>query len=667
MNHAAHKRLRCAHLALVLGLVVLPSFRGASADQPHPSQAIEDAARVTAIDVVVSVENRAGRAWLTGNRQSRDLEPSEVTIRFGGKEQTVIGLAMADPNGDSTVEAEPWRTVIWLDAGLAGPHDLHFAATEIGTQAEALAALGTVEIVIADPRPRQALAPTRDAELIGATLGQIALRPPPSENTLVSLRHDFLLTLPQLADLPADEAVSPKDLATAAAAEEQRLVQEHLDAVLLWLTDREGTNTSPRQALFLANGGYDLDPDAFYQAQAASFVDIDSKIEPPPSIQASLAKATESFAQTLAAYGWATISVLAPLPPPPQEGVYLGRWFFPKVRLGRIRGKNAKRVQANPETGTVEEMDVILLPVLAGTYKENLDPEKAAAYIELGVALRAQGKLEDAVEAFEKAVYHYQNDHRTTADQAAAWAQLGATYAELENQEGVRTAFQRAISLDPTLEVTETTAHARLTTPSAPLALLADATAGRLASSAGHLAGAVASLGQRVRVTYQVTGPPLGTLVPLEIDILRPGTQVRGPRWARSATPESLSALRLRNLLAGEVGRGTLDVRNRGEHQPDGKVMVAAHLGAPPPAWAADPDRDTWLRVSIGFGDPQDPSGHTIEHRPPRRLDAAARSTWRHEEPLQWPENSLWLVVVIEDLGSGQWGAGVLAYDDIGR
>ena len=81
-----------------------------------------------------------------------------------GKEQPVARAERARR------EDKPWTAVVWLDDLLAAPANLANWAQLLGEQAKDLATLGSVEIVLADPLPRVALAATSDVGAIKAAL-----------------------------------------------------------------------------------------------------------------------------------------------------------------------------------------------------------------------------------------------------------------------------------------------------------------------------------------------------------------------------------------------------------------------------------------------------------------------------------------------------------------
>ena len=71
-----------------------------------------------------------------------------------------------------------------------------------------------------------------------------------------------------------------------------------------------------------------------------------------------------------------------------------------------------------------------------------LDPNDAAAYGNLGIALRKQGKLEEAITAYKQAIELNPND-------AAAYGNLGNALDDQEKIEEAIAAYKKAIAIDP--------------------------------------------------------------------------------------------------------------------------------------------------------------------------------------------------------------------------
>ena len=84
----------------------------------------------------------------------------------------------------------------------------------------------------------------------------------------------------------------------------------------------------------------------------------------------------------------------------------------------------------------------------------------------------------------------------------------------------------------------------------APLTDLAEATTGNVVRDAESLDAAVRSLAQRLRITYQVPGPPETGLHEVSATVARPDFRLRVPGWGRSATPETVAAARVPGVIS---------------------------------------------------------------------------------------------------------------------
>ena len=173
--------------------------------------------------------------------------------------------------------------------------------------------------------------------------------------------------------------------------------------------------------------------------------------------------------------------------------------------------------------------------------------------------------------------------------------------------------------------------------------------------SAATLGNALEALRQRVWLTYQVAGAPDGDLHALKADF-KGSRRLVYPAWARSSTPESVSAARVRRLLDGEPTGGDLGFDVRFERQ--GEV----HLELTPPGATAaaeiatedreDAASETQLRLTLGVGGPDvEP---TVEHR--RLGTQTSGNVWSYQVGFRMPKDRSWLAVVVEDLEAGTWG-----------
>jgi len=289
----------------------------------------------------------------------------------------------------------------------------------------------------------------------------------------------------------------------------------------------------------------------------------------------------------------------------------------------------------------------------------NRKPKKADALTELGNSLRAQGKLEAAVETYKKAVYHYYDHPKTATRQAKALVALGETLEQQEKTTEARDAFRAASVFDPHLEARFPFAAASLWAAHEPLERIAELTAGRVVADPNELDLILSSLRHRVRLTAQLPGPPDGALHLVEVRLDRPGFEHRFPPVGRWGTPAAITELRLRNLLDGEPTAGRLEldaalVRSTaaadGTLRLDLRPLARAEDSGP----ATQPDG---LLLSWASTGPQ----RTVHQQTRLTTIPAAGETVLSIAPLA---GHLWLALVIEDPASGLWGGTSLDLPD---
>jgi VWFA-related protein len=243
----------------------------------------------------------------------------ELSVAEDGAARRVLG---AGP-----VPAEtPWRVVIWVDRVLSGSRTVRGAAGALAAQAPALVALGTVEVVVAEPEPRVVLAPTRDVRLVDEALSRLLLQGE-GRDDLRLLRQRFADSVGAPTSGPAGTTgTSGATEAEEAMAAEVRLVSRQQDALVGWLAPKEQEDKERPRALFVVSDGFDLDPRAFY----INKVDAASR----PALEGSLTRdaldaASLETARTVAELGWTAI----PLPVGDERLPEIGRF-----RTGGIPG-----------------------------------------------------------------------------------------------------------------------------------------------------------------------------------------------------------------------------------------------------------------------------------------------------------------------------------------
>jgi VWFA-related protein len=254
---------------LLLTALLVPAPLSSSAAAQGPS-----AAAVRELPVLIL--DRQGEA-------PRTVGAGDLSVIENGKPWPVVSLA---PIG------QPWRIVIWADRVLSGSRTLRAAAGTLAEQARALAALGTVEVVVAEPQPRVALAPTRDVQAIDEALSKLWLESE-GRDDLRALRRRFRDERPE-----KEEGSEPGARAAAAIDAEVHVVRRQQDAFVEWLL-AQGSG-GPR-AVFLVSDGYDVDPAKFYRTTLLSPGE-----KPPAGVLETTGLET---ARTVAALGWTAIPV----------------------------------------------------------------------------------------------------------------------------------------------------------------------------------------------------------------------------------------------------------------------------------------------------------------------------------------------------------------------
>ncbi|HYO16641.1 MAG TPA: VWA domain-containing protein [Thermoanaerobaculia bacterium] len=244
-----------------------------------PSEPQAAPAALEPVRLAVEVRDKKGEV-------PRNLTPADFTVRVDGQERPVAEIAPEMP---------PWRVVVYVDRLLSGSRTLRGAAGALAGQARLLAALGPVDVVVAEPEPRLVLAASREPAALDDALSRLWLSAE-GRDDVRGLRRRFLEQIEATAE--AGRAA----LAAEAAEEEARLVRRQQERMIEWLIRREAGD-GPR-VLFLVSDGFDVDPAAFYRREAGI-----PDLVPEPSRNA-LEKTGLEMARTAAALGWTVV----PLP-----------------------------------------------------------------------------------------------------------------------------------------------------------------------------------------------------------------------------------------------------------------------------------------------------------------------------------------------------------------
>lgn len=321
---------------MISWLSVLTSF--VLAFQTSAAPAPPDAAPRTEAGLAVEALDRRGEPL-------RDPKPEDFAVTEEGASRRVLGLETG----------KPWRVVVYVDRILSGTRSVRGAAGQLAAQARELAALGPVEIMVAEPEPQRVLPPTRDPLAIDEALSRLVLTGD-GRDDLRMLRQRFFDEIGAPAESPEELA----DRLDAAVAAEARLAGNQQDLLLEWLADARGQD-GPR-ALFLVSDGFDLDPRPPYLVRITDEARRSAlRAELPDP---GLTERSRELAQTAAALGWTVF----PMPVGNERLPELGRWrtrSTPEVPIGVVITPGRKKREEPPPTSTLPELAAPQAPLAA--------------------------------------------------------------------------------------------------------------------------------------------------------------------------------------------------------------------------------------------------------------------------------------------------------------
>ena len=158
------------------------------------------------------------------------------------------------------------------------------------------------------------------------------------------------------------------------------------------------------------------------------------------------------------------------------------------------------------------------------------------------------------------------------------------------------------------------------------------------------------------RLTYQVDRPADGALHTVALTTSRPGIDLETCKTVASETSEDQAAARVRRLLRGAGEPGELNVAVAvGPLQKGANNLLSTRLtldvGFEPIGALFANGQERVVRVSVGVGTGDGPP--FILHR----IETVTTPSWKYTVPLEWMGGGGRLAVVVEDLGSGAWGA----------
>jgi hypothetical protein len=336
-----------------LALLVAASV---AAQQQQPVVYQEPPVYVTAIELVADVRDAGGEV-------PKDLKASDFVVLEDGVEQNVIGVdyvSAIQQASKAAAEAQPatvartnrheaagWQIVLFFDLYLSSPTTIRSSVASLMERADELAKLGQVSIVVSSPDIDFKVMEARNADQIREGLRSI--RATAARNWLARHRRQYQ----QRSDQARGGRLITSDLTINAF---NRQLEEFLRSEILAEVDAverfqaallTAIGRFPRRmprALFVVSEGFELDTSAYYNQFATNLEDI-TRLRSTP-LDFNVGDTVDSIARVLAASGWTTIGVHAPLGSGEQ-------WMDDAARtsIGRVTEPRAREALHTSERG----------------------------------------------------------------------------------------------------------------------------------------------------------------------------------------------------------------------------------------------------------------------------------------------------------------------------
>ncbi len=278
---------------------------------------VADRLDITAVTLVVSALDRDGRP--VNDLRAEDLEvledaaPAQV-LQLTPVAGATSSAAPVDPEAAAATpsaqpEPEPdgqtgeLPVALYVNRVLGGGTGLRRALDAVAGEAARLAALGPVELVVADAgEVRTLIEPTRDVSALRAALDDLGAQRA-GWNAVERIRRNFVRGVRKSAGGGRGSVLIA---ATAAASEENIVLLRSLERLRLWALRAAGHHSG---LLVVVGGGFDEDPSSFY----LPFV---RQMEPDNFERARRnlgerrqAESVDALAQELAGAGWRILAV----------------------------------------------------------------------------------------------------------------------------------------------------------------------------------------------------------------------------------------------------------------------------------------------------------------------------------------------------------------------
>ena len=285
------------------------------------------------------------------------LAPSDLVVTAGERSLRTTRIARLDP------ATEPWTVLIYVDALSADRPAVELSLQTLASQAEALANLGPVTLVVAGTDDQLVLDGTRSTSDLAAALQDLA-EMSPGVDTLSLLRRG-------LSRRPIEDVF----------VEEVSFLRERADRLLVHAA---ATCSLPPCLLIQVTDGYEVDPSGVYRA-----VPLPMLVRQAGGI--SHGDVAQDLEHGLGALGWTVLSMSLEAPTESREararpnvGTDFDAWkaTTPGVQTGPPGRRKNRHDRHGPQA-----LEVFTEP--------RLDPLRGLAAATAGAVLRVPGQLAD--------------------------------------------------------------------------------------------------------------------------------------------------------------------------------------------------------------------------------------------------------------------------------
>jgi hypothetical protein len=193
--------------------------------------------------------------------------------------------------------------------------------------------------------------------------------------------------------------------------------------------------------------------------------------------------------------------------------------------------------------------------------------------------------------------------------------------------------------------------------PIEPLGVIAETTGGSVVANSAKLGAAIAGIGDRIRITYQVDRKPDGKARRIEVRPRDRNLTVRSAQWASSSTPDEMAEVRALNLLNDGGFAGELPVRasiawSAASGRKKGMLEASADMTETrkllPPGARGD------FRFTLAIRVPEKGNFVTNHLISGYKMDDGS---FRVKTPVDFPDGTSAVVVVVEEINTSMWGS----------